>query len=124
MSEKNNLTPKECAEQFRWYAETHPSKDSQHSLRFCAIFLDEYCIQIEKSKKGNMKSVNFYLHNTNSHPGVREWMVDGNDLGHLPAQVLDTLTTELCRRFYEVKFDVEYDETTGKIGNITAHYRK
>lgn len=40
---EKTLTPKQCAEQFRMYAQSHPSKDSKHSLNFCADFLDNYC---------------------------------------------------------------------------------
>lgn len=43
---KTSLTVKECAEQFRFYAETNPSPDSQYSLRFCANFLEEFCNKI------------------------------------------------------------------------------
>lgn len=41
---KTVLTVKQCAEQFRMYAQSHPSPDSQHSLRFCADFLEEFCL--------------------------------------------------------------------------------
>lgn len=45
-NERNNfLTPKQCAEQFRRYAQSHPNEGSKHSLGFCANFLDEFCIQ-------------------------------------------------------------------------------
>ncbi len=43
-SERNFLTPEKCAAQFELYAKTHPSKDSQHSLNFCANFIREFCI--------------------------------------------------------------------------------
>jgi hypothetical protein len=45
---RNFLTPEECAQQFELYALSHPSKDSQHSLKFCADFLREFCVQISK----------------------------------------------------------------------------
>jgi hypothetical protein len=48
-SKKNFLTPTQCAEQFRLYAASNPSADSQHSLRFCADFLDEFCKQDAQS---------------------------------------------------------------------------
>ena len=44
MSDKtrtNLLTLKQCIEQFRLYAADSPSKDSKHSLMFCANFLEE-----------------------------------------------------------------------------------
>ncbi len=44
---KNFLTPQQCAEQFEMYAQSNPSKDSQHSLRFCANFLREFCVNPE-----------------------------------------------------------------------------
>lgn len=44
---RNFLTAKQCAEQFRMYANTNPSKDSRFSLNFCADFLDEFCAQSE-----------------------------------------------------------------------------
>lgn len=37
------LTVEQCAQQFELYAESNPSSDSQHSLRFCAKFLREFC---------------------------------------------------------------------------------
>lgn len=42
---RNFMTPKECSEQFEFYAKSHPSRDSQHSLNFAANFLREFCIQ-------------------------------------------------------------------------------
>ena len=42
---KKFMTPEQCAQQFELYAKNHPSKDSAHSLRFCADFLREFCIQ-------------------------------------------------------------------------------
>jgi hypothetical protein len=71
-----------------------------------------------------MKKVDFYLHNDNSISGIKEWMTDERGLTDLPENILNALVADLYRKFYEVKFDVEYDETTGKIGNITAHFRK
>lgn len=41
---RNFMTPEQCAQQFEMYAESHPSADSEHSLRFCANFLREFCI--------------------------------------------------------------------------------
>lgn len=45
MSEKTNLTVEQCAQQFELYAKSNPSSDSQHSLKFCAKFLREFCKQ-------------------------------------------------------------------------------
>lgn len=47
----NFLTPKQCAEQFRLYAQSHPNEGSKHSLGFCANFLDEFCIQALEADK-------------------------------------------------------------------------
>lgn len=38
------MSVSDCADQFDFYAESNPSKDSQRSLRFCAKFLREFCI--------------------------------------------------------------------------------
>lgn len=43
---RNLMTPEQCAQQFEMYAESNPSPDSRHSLRFCAKFLREFCIQL------------------------------------------------------------------------------
>jgi hypothetical protein len=48
---RNFLTPGQCAQQFEMYAQTNPSKDSQHSLRFCAKFIREFCIQQNNEPK-------------------------------------------------------------------------
>lgn len=41
---KNFLTIKQCADQFRLYAKSHPNKEAVHQLNFCADFLEEFCV--------------------------------------------------------------------------------
>lgn len=43
VAQGTHLTVEQCAAQFELYAKSHPSPDSQHSLRFCANFLREFC---------------------------------------------------------------------------------
>jgi hypothetical protein len=52
----NFMTPKECAEQFRFYAQSHPDPEAVHQLNFCADFLDEMCIQVERPKNADEKN--------------------------------------------------------------------
>jgi hypothetical protein len=41
----NLLTPEQCAQQFEFLAQGNRSLDDRHSLRYCAQFLREFCIQ-------------------------------------------------------------------------------
>lgn len=50
ITERVLLSPRLCAEQFRLYASTHPSKTAAHSLNFCADFLDSHCRDIDANR--------------------------------------------------------------------------
>lgn len=43
MTDTIRLTPTQCAAQFRLYADMNQDRSAQHTLRFCADFLDEFC---------------------------------------------------------------------------------
>lgn len=63
---KNFMTPEQCAEQFEMYAQSNPSTDSKHSLRFCAKFLREFCKQEDERELTSAKAE---IARLNSHEG-------------------------------------------------------
>lgn len=54
-----------------------------------------------------MKTIDWYLHNDSDFVGILE-SLEGYEL---EAAVNDTLANEIQDKFYEVGFDVDYDET-------------
>ena len=61
-----------------------------------------------------MKTLTWYLHLDSDFDGILESLED-YDLGALAN---DTLAHEIRDKFYEVGFNVDFDEITGKIASI------
>lgn len=66
-----------------------------------------------------METIKWYAHG--SYDSVSENLEEVNRVtDDLPEKVKKTLAEELRDKFYEVEFNVEFDEKTGKILKVTA----
>lgn len=66
-----------------------------------------------------MKTIKWYVHGSDNYGSIREWLDDDVEEMALPENIKEALVENLRGKFYEVAFDVQFDEHTGEIMKVT-----